>query len=232
MCGGHSPPPQGACLFLAIAIRAAWKHLPTPSLLAGSELGWDVFRLQYEVRGPLATLFTASATSQYQRVFQLLWRLKRAECDLSQSWKVLKCEVERTAAKFNNGEGDRPSGEALSGLPSRVLSQAVLSHCIFCTFLCHAMLLTSFPNQSSSPTASRGGADFALEVARKFLRLRSEMSHFCTNLQSYIMFEVLETSWQVWTSSIDLAGNLAKWGRCGNALLTQLVSCLHDLFMM
>lgn len=70
----------------------------------GGELGWDVFRIHYEIRGPLATLFTPAATSQYLRVFQLLWRLKRAECDLNQAWKVLKCEVERTAAKFNSGE--------------------------------------------------------------------------------------------------------------------------------
>lgn len=63
-----------------------------------------MFRLTYEVRGPLATLFTPAATSAYQRVFQLLWRLKRAEAGLSQAWMVLKCEVERTAAKFNRGE--------------------------------------------------------------------------------------------------------------------------------
>ncbi len=76
----------------------------------GGELGWDVFRMHYEVRGPLATLFTPRAMSQYLRVFQMLWRLKRAECDLAHSWKVLKCEVERTAAKFNRGEQERDQG--------------------------------------------------------------------------------------------------------------------------
>ncbi|GAX86220.1 hypothetical protein CEUSTIGMA_g13633.t1 [Chlamydomonas eustigma] len=124
----------------------------------GGELGWDVFRLHYEMRGPLSTLFTPSAQSQYFRVFQLLWRLKRAECDLSNTWKVLKCEVERTAAKFN----------------------------------------------SYSP----GGANHAVAVARKCLRLRSEMSHFCTNFQYYIMFEVLEAAWQEFQHQASSAADM------------------------
>ncbi len=41
------------------------------------------------------------------------------------------------------------------------------------------------------------------------LRLRSEMSHFATNLQYYVQFEVMEASWQVrrddWLSK-SLAG--------------------------
>eukprot|EP00955_Chlamydomonas_euryale_P020405 216387-Chlamydomonas_euryale.AAC.1 len=57
---------------------------------APGELGWDVFRLTYDVRGPLATLFTPDAQRAYQRVFQLLWRLKRAEADLAHSWIMLK----------------------------------------------------------------------------------------------------------------------------------------------
>ena len=36
-----------------------------------------------------------------------------------------------------------------------------------------------------------------MELERRCLRLRSEMSHFCTNLQYYIMFEVMEGAWQV-----------------------------------
>lgn len=44
---------------------------------------------------------------------------------------------------------------------------------------------------------ARGGADFALALMRKSLRLCSEMSHFCTNLQYYIHFEVMESAWQV-----------------------------------
>lgn len=48
-----------------------------------------------------------------------------------------------------------------------------------------------------TPAGARGGADFALALMRKSLRLCSEMSHFCTNLQYYIHFEVMESAWQV-----------------------------------
>jgi hypothetical protein len=58
-------------------------------------------------------------------------------------------------------------------------------------------LVLSNPLFSMLDKDSPGGADHALAVARKCLRLRSEMSHFCTNLQYYIMFEVLEAAWQV-----------------------------------
>ena len=37
----------------------------------------------------------------------------------------------------------------------------------------------------------------AERVQRQCLQLRSEMSHFVTNLQYYLMFEVMEGAWQV-----------------------------------
>lgn len=44
-----------------------------------------------------------------------------------------------------------------------------------------------------------GAADGALAqpVLAQLLRLRAEMSHFATNLQYYIQFEVMEACWQV-----------------------------------
>eukprot|EP00798_Chlamydomonas_sp_ICE-L_P007206 gene7206-317_t len=55
----------------------------------GAESGWDVFTLQYDIRGPLATLFTAKEMARYLRVFQLLWFLKRVEHALAQCWTLL-----------------------------------------------------------------------------------------------------------------------------------------------
>jgi hypothetical protein len=37
----------------------------------------------------------------------------------------------------------------------------------------------------------------AERIQRQCLQLRSEMSHFVTNLQYYLMFEVMESAWQV-----------------------------------
>ncbi len=41
------------------------------------------------------------------------------------------------------------------------------------------------------------GVKSAESLARRCLRLRADMSHFATNLQYYLMFEVMETAWQV-----------------------------------
>mmetsp|Transcript_8944 Transcript_8944/g.19114 ORF Transcript_8944/g.19114 Transcript_8944/m.19114 type:complete len:880 (+) Transcript_8944:124-2763(+) len=117
------------------------------------EQGWDVFSLSYEVRGPLSALFTPEAMMRYLRVFQLLWCMKRVEHGLAASWKIMKCEIEKTAARFTDGKSVN-------------------------------------------------------EVVRKALRLRTEMSHFCTNLQYYYMSEVLEAAWRDFNKRAASAADL------------------------
>ena len=34
--------------------------------------------------------------------------------------------------------------------------------------------------------------------------LRNEMAHFCTDLQTYIMFEVLETAWDIFMAQLQV----------------------------
>ncbi|KAL6744735.1 Spc98 family-domain-containing protein [Haematococcus lacustris] len=122
---------------------------------AGGESGWDVFSLTYDIRGPLATVFTPQAMTKYLRVFHLLWRLKRVETSLSGSWTSLKCSVERT----------------LSRMPH---------------------------------DCSRGAQD----LVKRCLRLRADMSHFATNLQYYLMFEVMEAAWQEFSRRVSSAEDL------------------------
>ncbi|KAJ9510229.1 hypothetical protein QJQ45_015708 [Haematococcus lacustris] len=122
---------------------------------AGGESGWDVFSLTYDIRGPLATVFTPQAMTKYLRVFHLLWRLKRVETSLSGSWTSLKCSVERT----------------LSRMPQ---------------------------------DCSRGAQD----LVKRCLRLRADMSHFATNLQYYLMFEVMEAAWQEFSRRVSSAEDL------------------------
>lgn len=35
--------------------------------------------------------------------------------------------------------------------------------------------------------------------------LRNEMAHFCTDLQTYIMFEVLETAWDIFMAQLQVS---------------------------
>lgn len=37
--------------------------------------------------------------------------------------------------------------------------------------------------------------------------LRNEMAHFCTDLQTYIMFEVLETAWDIFMAQLKVSLN-------------------------
>jgi hypothetical protein len=43
----------------------------------------------------------AIVTSQYLRVFQLLWRLKRVESSLATTWTTLQCAVHRTLSRMD-----------------------------------------------------------------------------------------------------------------------------------
>ena len=56
----------------------------------------------------------------------------------------------------------------------------------------------------------QGGAGLAgIEAVWLQLRhchvLRNEMAHFCTDLQTYIMFEVLETAWQAFLAQLQVS---------------------------
>jgi len=71
------------------------------------------------------------------------------------------------------------------------------------------------PSASGSLSLRRGGAGAhahdAAPLAAELRRchtLRAEMAHFVTNLQYYIMFEVLEHSWQLFTADIAAASDL------------------------
>ena len=51
------------------------------------DTGWDVFSLDYHVESPLSAVVHASASSKYRKVFHLLWRLKRIEWGLNNTWR-------------------------------------------------------------------------------------------------------------------------------------------------
>eukprot|EP00210_Caulerpa_lentillifera_P002528 g2425.t1 len=58
-----------------------------------NQIGWDVFALDYKLDStcPLSTVLTPVTLLEYQKVFRLLWKLKRAEDRLNESWRGMKC---------------------------------------------------------------------------------------------------------------------------------------------
>lgn len=110
-------------------------------LLAPSpgDVGWDTFTLDYAVTPPLTAVLTPQALATYRRVFVFLWRLKRVEWALNNTWR-------RHVAATHS--------PALRAQPS-----------------------------------------FASVLHRCHL-LRNDMISFVSSLSSFILIEVLETSWR------------------------------------
>ena len=48
--------------------------------------GWDVFALTYKVDTPVNAVLTPAALDRYLRIFNFLWRLKRVEYGLCNTW--------------------------------------------------------------------------------------------------------------------------------------------------
>ncbi|KAG4303798.1 hypothetical protein PORY_002796 [Pneumocystis oryctolagi] len=110
------------------------------------EIGWDIFTLEYKVDSPVDVIVTPYCSRQYLKVFNFLWRLKRVEFALSNSWK-----------KSITGER-----EILRFMKGIIYKQWQLIRCT-----------------------------------------NAEMIHFVCQLQYYILFEVIESSWDVFYSSIS-----------------------------
>lgn len=81
-----------------------------------NETGWEIFSLDYRLHdlAPLATVFTEQVMHAYKKIFTLLWKLKRIEHQLSQSWRQYK-------------EHARVFGQLRGAFPS-VFHRLALSH--------------------------------------------------------------------------------------------------------
>ena len=106
--------------------------------LSSGDTGWECFTLEYKISAPCDVVITQWASTQYLKVFNLLWRIKRVEFSLSSTWR--RC---------------------MTG------SRGVLA-----------------------AVEDKVGADW--KRARCVI---AEMVHFVNQLQYYILFEVIETSW-------------------------------------
>ena len=118
---------------------------------APGDSGWDIFSLDYHISDPLTAIVTPEASGKYRRIFHLLWRLKRIEWGLNNTW--------RRATGVN-----------------------------------HAMRKT-------------GGGGMGRAI-RGVSLVRQEMLHVTSNIQNYLMFEVIEGSWNELKSAVESAATL------------------------
>ncbi|KAL2794294.1 Spc98 family-domain-containing protein [Aspergillus keveii] len=141
------------------AIRASNAQYDSPDVLrrldarmlelSHGEIGWDCFTLEYKIDAPVDVVITPWGSTQYLKVFNFLWRVKRVEFSLGSIWR--RC---MTGARGVLGSVD-----------------------------------------------DKVGADW--KRARCVI---AEMIHFVSQLQYYILFEVIESSWDQLQASISKPG--------------------------
>ncbi|WEW55170.1 Microtubule-nucleating Tub4p (gamma-tubulin) complex component [Emydomyces testavorans] len=130
------------------AIRASNAQYDSPDVLrrldarmlelSHGEIGWDCFTLEYKIDAPVDVIITPWASTQYLKLFNFLWRVKRVEFALGSTWR--RC---MTGARGVLGNVDDKVG------PDWKRARCVIA----------------------------------------------EMIHFICQLQYYILFEVIEASW-------------------------------------
>lgn len=141
------------------AIRASNAQFDSPDVLrrldarmlelSHGEIGWDCFTLEYKIDAPVDVVITPWGSTQYLKVFNFLWRIKRVEFALGSIWR--RC---MTGARGMLGSVD-----------------------------------------------DKLGADW--KRARCAI---AEMIHFICQLQYYILFEVIEASWDELQAAIAKPG--------------------------
>ena len=105
---------------------------------SSGDTGWECFTLEYKISAPCDVVITQWASTQYLKVFNLLWRIKRVEFSLSSTWR--RCMT-----------GSRG---VLASVEDKVGPDWKRARCVI-----------------------------------------AEMIHFVNQLQYYILFEVVEASW-------------------------------------
>lgn len=117
--------------------------------LSHGEIGWDCFTLEYKIDAPVDVVITPWGSTQYLKVFNFLWRVKRVEFALNSTWRR-----HMTGARGVLGSVD-----------------------------------------------DKVGTDW--KRARCAI---AEMIHFVCQLQNYILFEVIEASWDQLQAAVSKPG--------------------------
>ncbi|PYH93300.1 hypothetical protein BO71DRAFT_450871 [Aspergillus ellipticus CBS 707.79] len=117
--------------------------------LSHGEIGWDCFTLEYKIDAPVDVVITPWGSTQYLKVFNFLWRVKRVEFALGSTWRRCMTGARGVLGSVNDKVG-----------PDWKRARCVIA----------------------------------------------EMIHFVCQLQYYILFEVIEASWDQLQASISEPG--------------------------
>ena len=140
---------------------------------------WDYICFDYHIMSPLDAIVHESAMRTYHHVFLFLFRLKRVEWMLNNSWRQS-------------------------------------------TALNHSILVETKAGGADAPAISEA-AEHSSYLLRRISSTRQMMLHFISNLQNYLMFEVLEGGWEGLERSITKAKSLDDVILAHNSYLNEIV---------
>mmetsp|Transcript_19118 Transcript_19118/g.40061 ORF Transcript_19118/g.40061 Transcript_19118/m.40061 type:complete len:1039 (-) Transcript_19118:106-3222(-) len=140
---------------------------------------WDFIYLDYKINNPLDAIVHESATDTYHQVFLFLFRLKRVEWMMNNSWRQSTALNHAILTETKAGGADAP-------------------------VICEAAESSSF-------------------LLRRISSTRQTMLHFISNLQNYLMFEVLEGGWEGLVTSMNKAQSLDDIIRAHDSYLNEIV---------
>ncbi|KDN53149.1 hypothetical protein K437DRAFT_231212 [Tilletiaria anomala UBC 951] len=107
---------------------------------SAGDTGWDVFTLEYKVDSPVNTILDGPAMQAYQMIFGHLWRIKRAEVALAETWaRTTSCRFELQKTMKQNPQ----SKAILRTLNKALLMLGEMNHMVrqiqgFCQLECAA----------------------------------------------------------------------------------------------
>ena len=140
---------------------------------------WDYICIDYKINSPLDAIVHDSAMRTYRHVFLFLFRIKRVEWMLNNSWRQS-------------------------------------------TALNHAILVETKAGGADAPAISEA-AEHSSYLLRRISSTRQTMLHFISNLQNYLMFEVLEGGWEGLERSVEKAKSLDDVIIAHNSYLSEIV---------
>lgn len=140
---------------------------------------WDYICLEYTVDSPLDAIVHTSAIETYHQVFLFLFRIKRVEWMLNNSWRQS-------------------------------------------TALNHAILIETKAGGADAPHIG-AAAEQSSFLLRRVSSTRQTMLHFISNLQNYLLFEVLEGGWERLVKSIDRSQTLDDVVSAHDSYLNEII---------
>ena len=140
---------------------------------------WDHVTLEYRIPSPVDAIVHSGSMTTYTRIFNFLFRLRRVEWMLNDSWRKS-------------------------------------------TALNHAILRETKAGGADAPLVATA-AEHASFLLRRISTTRQTMLHFISNLQNYLMFEVLERGWEALVGSLGRARTLDDVIRAHDVYLDEIV---------